>query len=72
MDSEALAELREEIRRVDSEALAKLREAVRRGPHRSERHIATYEPALPQIKMIVSDWYTDEFGNQARITQASD
>jgi hypothetical protein len=24
----------------------------------------------PQIKMIVSNWYTDELGNRARVIQA--
>lgn len=52
----------------ETEALTKLREMVRRGPQRSERLEAT----VPQIKMIVSDWYTDELGNQARIIQARD
>jgi hypothetical protein len=52
----------------ETEALIRLREVVRRGPYRSER----LEPSVPQIKMIVSDWYTDELGNQARIIQASD
>jgi len=26
----------------------------------------------PQIKMIVSNWYTDELGNQARFLKAHD
>ena len=26
----------------------------------------------PHIKMVVSDWYTDEFGNKARIIKARD
>lgn len=26
----------------------------------------------PQIKMFVSNWYTDELGNQARIIKARD
>ena len=56
----------------EHEALTKLREVVRRGPHRSERLITTYEATMPQIKMIVSNWYTDELGNRARIIQASD
>jgi hypothetical protein len=25
------------------------------------------EAMMPQIKMIVGQWYTDEFGNQARV-----
>ena len=27
---------------------------------------------MPQIKMIVSNWYTDELGDQARIIRAHD
>ena len=30
------------------------------------------QTTMPQIKMIVSDWYTDEIGNQARIIKARD
>jgi len=26
----------------------------------------------PKLKMFVSDWYTDEFGNKARIVKAHD
>ncbi len=32
----------------------------------------TYEVAEPTTKMIVSDWYTDNLGNQARIIRARD
>jgi len=27
---------------------------------------------IPQIKMIVSNWYTDELGNRARFIKARD
>jgi hypothetical protein len=54
-----------------TESLAKLREVVRRGEQRSERR-NTYEATMPQIKMIVSNWYTDELGNRARIIRACD
>ena len=30
------------------------------------------ESMTPQIKMIVSNWYTDELGNQARFVKARD
>jgi hypothetical protein len=33
---------------------------------------ATNQGMTPQIQMIVGDWYTDEFGNQARIIKAGD
>jgi len=43
---------------------------------RQQRHAAGPRPAneamTPQIKMIVSNWYTDELGNQARIIKACD
>jgi hypothetical protein len=54
------------------ESLTKLREVVRRGRQHSERLNTTYEATMPQIKMIVSNWYTDELGNRARIIQARD
>ena len=31
-----------------------------------------HEHIVPQIKMFVSNWYTDELGNQARIIKAHD
>jgi hypothetical protein len=43
---------------------------------RQQRHAAAPRPAneamTPQIKMIVSNWYTDELGNQARFIKARD
>jgi hypothetical protein len=33
---------------------------------------ATNQAMTPQIQMIVGDWYTDEFGNQAGIIKAGD
>jgi hypothetical protein len=55
----------------ETESLIRLREVVRRGEQRSER-LNTYEATMPQIKMIVSNWYTDELGNRARIIKARD
>jgi hypothetical protein len=52
---------------IEIETLTKLREEVRRRRRHTE-----YEATMPQIKMIVSNWYTDELGNQARIIHASD
>jgi hypothetical protein len=53
-------------------ALMKLKEAKRR---RHQRRRVTAPPPVneamvPRIKMIVSNWYTDELGNRARIIKA--
>jgi hypothetical protein len=57
----------------DAIALTKLREEMQL---RQRRHAAGPRPAneamTPQIKMIVSNWYTDELGNRARIIKARD
>ena len=54
-------------------ALTKLKEEMRL---RQQRHATGRRPAneaiTPQIKMIVSNWYTDELGNQARFVKARD
>jgi hypothetical protein len=52
-------------------ALMKLKEAKRR---HQRRRVTTPPPVneamVPRIKMIVSNWYTDELGNRARIIKA--
>jgi hypothetical protein len=57
----------------DTIALMKLKEDMRL---RQQRHATgprpTNESMTPQIKMIVSNWYTDELGNQSRIIKACD
>jgi hypothetical protein len=57
----------------DTIALTKLKEEMRL---RQQRHTAgprsANEAVTPQINMIVSNWYTDELGNQARIIKARD
>jgi hypothetical protein len=57
----------------DTIALMKLKEEMRL---RQQRHAAgprpTNEAMTPQIKMIVSNWYIDELGNQARFIKARD
>jgi hypothetical protein len=57
----------------DTIALTKLKEEMR---FRRQRHVAGPRPAneamTPQIKMIVSNWYIDEHGNQSRIIKAHD
>ena len=57
----------------DISALTKLKQEMRL---RQQRHATGRRPAneamTPQIKMIVSNWYTDELGNQARVIKAHD
>jgi hypothetical protein len=57
----------------DTIALTKLKEEMRL---RQQRHKTGPRPAneamTPQIKMIVSNWYIDELGNQSRIIKARD
>jgi len=57
----------------DTIALTKLKEDMRL---RQQRHAAGPRPAneamTSQIKMIVSNWYTDELGHQARFITARD
>ena len=52
-------------------ALTNLKEEMRL---RQRRYAAAQRPAneamTPKIKMIVSNWYTDELGNRARVIQA--
>ena len=57
----------------DTISLMKLKEEMRL---RQQRHASGPRPATeamtPQIKMIVSNWYTDELGNQGRFITARD
>jgi hypothetical protein len=57
----------------DTIALAKLKKEVHL---RQQRHMSGPRPATeamtPRIKMIVSNWYIDEHGNQSRIIKARD
>jgi hypothetical protein len=57
----------------DAIALMKLKEEMRL---RQQRHAAgprlANEAMTPQIKMIVSNWYTDDLGNHARFIMARD
>jgi hypothetical protein len=51
----------------DTEPLTKMkREASLRRKQRLRSSPPVSEATIPQIKMIVSRWYTDEFGNRAR------
>ena len=57
----------------DTSALRKLKEEMR---FRQQRYAAgprlANEAMTPQIKMIVSNWYIDELGNQSRFIKARD
>jgi hypothetical protein len=54
--------------KCDPELLDKLkREASLRRKQRLTSSQSVSEAMIPQIKMIVGLWYTDEFGNQARM-----
>jgi hypothetical protein len=57
----------------DTSLLTRLKEEarLRQQQHAAASRIAN-QAMMPQIKMIVSDWYTDEIGNQARIIKALD
>ena len=57
----------------ETEPLSKLQEKLRlrRQQHASAGRPSTQSMA-PQIKMFVSEWYTDELGNRARIIKARD
>ena len=56
----------------ESESLTKLREEACRRRQHTVALKSTYEATMPQIKMIASNRYTDELGNQARIIRAHD
>jgi hypothetical protein len=61
-DPEILARLRSS----GEEVILRRKEIVRR----KERNIsarATGQTNVPEIKMVVGDWYTDELGNRSRM-----
>ena len=75
-DPELLAKLRElresrESRSRESTELRDLRELRKEASLRRKQRTASSRSAnqatTSQIKMIVSQWYTDEFGNRARM-----
>ena len=79
-DPELLAKLRElrestepresrELRELrESRELRELRkEASLRRKHRKASSLSANQATTSQIKMIVSQWYTDQFGNRARM-----
>lgn len=59
-------------RDTDTSLLTRLKEEARlRHQHAADSRGANGVMSL-KIKMIVSNWYTDELGNQARIIKARD
>ena len=57
----------------DAIALTKLREEIQLRPRRPAAGARLANEAMtPPIKTIVSNWYTDELGNRARIIKARD
>jgi hypothetical protein len=56
----------------DPEILARLRSSTEeetslRLKERTISRRAASQSHLPEIKMVVGDWYTDEFGNRSRM-----
>jgi hypothetical protein len=70
-DPELLAKLRELRESRESTELRDLRELRKEASLRQKQRTASSRSAnqatTSQIKMIVSQWYTDEFGNRARM-----
>jgi hypothetical protein len=63
-----LRELREPTEPRESRELRELRkEASLRRKQRTASSLSANQATTSQIKMIVSQWYTDEFGNRARM-----
>jgi hypothetical protein len=66
-----LRELRESTEPRESRELRELRElrkeASLRRKHRKTSSLSANQATTSQIEMIVSQWYTDEFGNRARM-----
>ena len=67
-DPELLAKLRELRESREVRALRELRkEASLRRKQRTTSSQSANQATTSKIKMIVSQWYTDEFGNRARM-----
>lgn len=56
----------------ETESLSKLQEKLRLQQQHASAGRPSTQSMTPQIKMFVSEWYTDEFGNRARIIKAHD
>lgn len=59
-------------RDTDTSVLTRLKEEARHRHQNSADSRGANGAMSPKIKMIVSNWYTDELGNQARIIKARD
>ena len=67
-DPELLAKLRELRESTESREVRELRKEVSlRRKHRKASSLSANQATTSQIKMIVGQWYTDEFGNRARM-----
>jgi hypothetical protein len=70
-DPELLAKLRELRESRESTELRDLRELRKEASRRRQQRTASSRSAnqatTSQIKMIVSKWHTDEFGNRSRM-----
>jgi hypothetical protein len=53
-----------------ADSLTRLREEARLRRQMALQRSPNPSSLVPQIKMIVSDWYTDELGNQTRVIKA--
>ena len=65
-DPELLAKLREIRESSEVRELRELRKEARRKQRTASSRSAN-QATTSEIKMIVSQWYTDEFGNRARM-----
>jgi hypothetical protein len=54
----------------EADTLMKLREEARVRRQTDRQRCHNPSSLLPQIKMMVSDWHTDELGNQTRFIKA--
>jgi len=56
----------------DTSLLTRLKEEARLRQQHATASRSANDAMTPRIKMIVSNWYTDELGNQARFIKACD
>jgi len=54
----------------EADSLTKLREEARVKRQADRQRSHNPSSLVPQIKMFVSDWYTDELGNRTRFIKA--
>jgi hypothetical protein len=56
----------------DTSILTRLKEQARLRQQHTTASRSANDAMTPRIQMIVSNWYTDELGNQARFIKACD